>query len=210
MPASAQVSQSDILGGSGSGTCPPGVAQTDPTLISVAGGSLTKDAVRLSTPTMSMTAIRIYTGRSVLSSAEVFLEVREDGVSRAGRIYLGRARLSPATAITARTRDFAGLKQNTRYTAILRTGNAGSPFARICFRTAADLEIPFGSGRSVGPGDSWSSGCFAFGGTRNQVLACMCGARNASGQWAWTDSQDGYEYIISDATWRQNTGCSTN
>ncbi len=130
-------------------------------------------------------------------------------MSQAGRIYLGRARFSPATTITARTRDFTGLKQNTRYTAVVHAGNAGSPFARLCFRTAADLEIPFGSGRAVGPGDSWSSGCYAFSKDRDQINACLCGARNASGQWAWTDSQDGYEYIR-DAAWRTRVGCSTN
>ncbi len=117
--------------------------------------------------------------------------------------------------LVAGTRVFTGLKQNTRYVAALYTSRIinswrnSNAFARICFRTAADLEIPFGSGRAVGPGDSWSSGCFAFSKDPNQIRACLCGARNSSGRWARTDAEDGYEYIR-DATWRTSVGCTTS
>ncbi len=111
------------------------------------------------------------------------------------------------TAIARQTKTFATLKAGTRYTAVISLGSnvAENVLARSCFRTAPDLEIPLGSGR----GDSWSSGCYAFSKDPNQIRACFCGARNASGSWARTDAEDGYEYIR-DATWRQNVGCVTN
>ncbi len=124
------------------------------------------------------------------------------------RKHLGTATRVPVSPVPVGVHTFSGLKQNTRYTAVLHVGDSSNAFIRSCFRTAADLEIPFGSGRAV-TGDGWSSGCFAFSRDRNQIRACLCGARNASGQWEWTDSEDGYEYIM-DAAWRTSVGCTTN
>ncbi len=141
-----------------------------------------------------------------------FFGVRESGGSISKTRKIGEPSFGFSLSPSATT--FTGLKQNTPHVAVLYTtaggGSSSNPISRICFRTAADLEIPFGSGRGGdGPGDSWSSGCYAFSKDRNQILACFCGARNSSGQWAWTDSEDGYEYMM-DAAWRNRVGCTTN
>ena len=205
----AQVDWS-IAGYAGPSACPPGQSE-ETSFVTV--GDITKNSAVISTAALSLAVIRSRLGNQALTAVTPFVNVKENGGNKlaGGTGVLRLVTVGQPTAPSA-TRKFASLKPNTRYTAIIHSGNtnASKVIARSCFKTAVDMEIPFGSGRSVGPGDSWSSGCFAFGGTRNQVLACMCGARNASGQWARTDSQDGYEYIISDTNWRQRVGCTTN
>ncbi len=56
-------------------------------------------------------------------------------------------------------------------------------------------------GFDLGTDPLGATGCFAIGGVRlgggiGAVRACQCGARNSSGQWAPTDSADGYEYML--------------
>ncbi len=104
------------------------------------------------------------------------------------------------------------LEQSTYHVATLHTGyltNNSRAVLRIRFKTAIDSNIPFNSGRSIDPGDARSSGCFACGGARAQILACLYGSRNAAGQWARTDGGDGYTYTLS-GTERARLGCSTN
>ena len=206
-PATAQVDYSFIDGASGPSTCPPG--QDIRTGINLVAGSLTKNAVQLSTGTVNIQNVRVLIpGASALQSANVYLSVLENGSKEAIRQTLGTAAVG--TDVAADPKTFSNLKQNTRYTAVTHIGDVTKFISRFCFKTAADLEIPFGSGRGGdGPGDSWSSGCFAFSKDRNQINACLCGARNEAGEWARTDSEDGYEYIRG-ATWRQNMGCTTN
>ncbi len=202
MPASAQVSQSNILGSSGAGACPPGIAEQRSNILRA--GNLTKDAAQISYDQITLSELNRYHSLNNLAGT-VFIRLHENGASRKEQGLLGVV----TSTLPAGSRTFRDLKQNTRYTASLHLGTLAS-FARICFRTAADLEIPFGSGRGGdGPGDPWSSGCYAFSRDRNQILACFCGARNSSGQWAWTDAEDGYEYMM-DAAWRTRVGCSTN
>ncbi len=69
-------------------------------------------------------------------------------------------------------------------------------------------------GFNLGTDPLGATGCFAIGGVRlgggtGAVQACQCGARNSSGQWARTDSADGYEYILPAAR-RTELGCTTN
>ncbi len=200
----AQVDYSFIDGASGASTCPPG--QTIRNGISLVDGSLTKNAVRLSYSQVNFQNIRVLIpGASTLQSATVYLSVLENGREEASRQTLGTA--STGTDTTGGAKTFSNLKQNKQYTAVTHIGDVTKIISRFCFRTAADLEIPFMSGRAID--GSWSSGCFAFSKDRNQINACLCGARNSSGQWARTDSEDGYEYIT-DATWRQSVGCTTN
>ena len=210
-PASAQISQSDILGASGASACPSGQSEMRPNLFTVTSGP-DQESVGLGTPALSSPDIRAHTSYSG-SFFKVRLRVLDSKTGRQIRaIDLGEVNF-PSPSMAAKTHSIAGLTQNTSYFAVLSAGNPNPnnrTFARICFRTAADLEIPFGSGRGGdGPGDSWSSGCYAFSRDRNQILACFCGARNSSGQWAWTDAEDGYEYMM-EAAWRTRVGCSTN
>ncbi len=69
-------------------------------------------------------------------------------------------------------------------------------------------------GFDLGTDPLGATGCFAIGGARlgggmGAVRACQCGARNSSGQWARTDSADGYEYMLP-ADRRAALGCTTN
>ncbi len=203
----AQVDYSFIDGASGASTCPSG--QTIRNGISLVDGTLTKNAVRLSYAQVNFQNIRVLIpGASELKSATVYLSVLENGSEEASRLTLGTAAVG--TDVTSGARTFSNLKQNRRYTAVTHIGDVTKIISRFCFKTAADLEIPLGSGRGGdGPGDSWSSGCYAFSKDVNQILACFCGARNSSGSWARTDAEDGYEYMM-DAAWRNRVGCTTN
>ena len=202
-PVWAQVDQTVLGGVTGPDACPTGITQQRSTILRA--GNLTKDAAQISYSQLTLSALNSYYSRSSASTT-VFIQLHENGVSRKGNGLLDS--VTSSEPLPAGSRAFRGLKQNTRYTASLHRGTL-APFARICFRTAADLEIPFGSGRGGdGPGDSWSSGCYAFSKDRNQILACFCGARNSSGQWRWNDG-DGYEYMM-DAAWRNRVGCTTN
>jgi len=81
--------------------------------------------------------------------------------------------------------------------------------ARICFKTgpsAAQMSRP---SSTPFPGGGTAGGCFAFGGTPEQVRACFCGARNVAGTWAPDDSGDGYNYLV-DAATRIRFGCSSS
>ncbi len=76
----------------------------------------------------------------------------------------------------------ARLKPGTRYALDLLVDGT------ICFRTAADTRR---FNRAIGDygADNWrgagqAGGCPAFGGTDDQVPACLCGARNRNGKWA--------------------------
>ncbi len=135
----------------------------------------------------------IIPGASALQSATVYLSVLENGSEEVNRRTLGTAVAGTDTKAALKT--FSNLKQNTRYTAVTHIGDVTKIISRFCFKTAADLEIRFGSGRAVAPGDSWSSGCFAFSSDRNQIQACLSGARNSSGSWARTDAEDGYDTL---------------
>ncbi len=202
-PVWAQVDQTVLGGVTGPDACPTGITQQRSTILRA--GNLTKDEAQISYNQITLSALNSYYSRSSVSTT-VFIQLHENGVSRKGNGLLDS--VTSSDPLPAGSRAFRGLKQNTRYTASLHRGTL-APFARICFKTAADLEIPFASGRAVGLGDSWSSGCYAFSKDRNQILACFCGARNSSGSWARTDAEDGYEYMM-DAAWRTKVGCTTN
>ncbi len=206
-PAAAQVDWS-IAGDTGSSACPSGQSELNPTIATVAAGSLKKDSVGISTIGLTHSSVASYATTDIGGGRTIYLEVKRPNGQRVGsRATLGAVRLLPAQTVSARTTTVSSLAPDTRYT--VEVVAASELIGKSCFRTAADLEIPFGSGRGVGPGDSWSSGCYAFSKDRNQINACLCGARNEAGEWARTDSEDGYEYIRG-ATWRQNMGCTTN
>ncbi len=141
------------------------------------------------------------------------------------RVYEGRTArnnlqigtVTADTPLAPITRTFTGLRSNTRHAADLVAGNnVNNVILTTCFRTGetpADLSRPLAHHNDINHGD-WASGCFAFAdfkgpNHRQKVTACQCGARNSSGQWARTDSADGYEYILP-APRRTELGCTTN
>ncbi len=208
VPVMAQVDWSILDGTTGSTTCPEGQTERRPSLLIF--GTPDASSVQVTTASIAPGFIpgQGFTGNNLRLS--VYLSVVENGQTRVGSpVQLASSSLSD---IAQQTRTLNNLKAGTRYTAVISLGTnvAENVLARSCFRTAPDLEIPLGSGRGgAGPGDSWSSGCYAFSKDPNQIRACLCGARNADGNWARTDAEDGYEYIR-DAAWRQNVGCVTN
>ncbi len=206
-PAKAQVDWSIIQGTSNQAACPNGKTQSTNrgTAFDVEDNSVTVSEVRIRTTTFTLSYLRNALRNQGLPSVGVAIDLIENGGGKR-TITLGTA--MTGTDVAGTTTPISNLKAGTSYAVELKL-NGRTSFTD-CFRTAPDLNIPFGSGRAVGPGDSWSSGCFAFGGTRQQILACLCGARNSSGQWARTDSEDGYNHIIPDSTWRTSVGCQTN
>ncbi len=206
-PVMAQVDWSILNGTKGMNTCPQGQTETRTGLIMVPD-SFSSSSTQLSTASMqSAFFTNIFPGRVL--NANVYLSLLEDGKTRIGSPKnLG----SRSVGVPQQNTTFTNLKKATRYTAVISVGSdfTANIVSKACFKTEPDLEIPHGSGRGGdGPGDSWSSGCYAFSKDRNQINACLCGARNSSGQWARTDSEDGYEYIR-DAAWRNRVGCTTN
>ncbi len=203
----AQVDWS-ILGDTGSGACPSGQSELNATIATVGAGSRKGDSAQISTIALTYASVGTYVGSNIGGGRTIYLQVKgPNGRPVGSRTTLGTVRLLPAESVAAQTTTVSSLIPNTSYT--VEVTAAATLIGKSCFRTGFDLEIPFGSGRAVGPGDSWSSGCFAFSKDQNQIRACLCGARNSSGNWARTDSEDGYEYIR-DATWRSQVGCTTN
>ena len=93
-------------------------------------------------------------------------------------------------------------------------GGGASNIASSCFQMGPSLNYGQQPGFNLGSDPLGATGCFAIGGVRlgggmNAVRACQCGARNSSGQWARTDSADGYEYMLPAAR-RTELGCTTN
>ncbi len=206
VPTMAQVDWS-ILGDTGSSACPSGQNELNATIATA--GSLKKDSVQISTIRLTSATVGNYIGGNIGGGRTIYLDVKRPNGQRVGdRTTLGNVRVLPAETVVAKTTTVSSLTPNTPYIVEVRAAN--TLIGRSCFRTAFDLEIPLGSGRGGdGPGDSWSSGCYAFSKDVNQIRACFCGARNSSGSWARTDAEDGYEYMM-DTTWRQNVGCTTN
>ncbi len=203
----AQVDWS-ILGDTGSSSCPSGQSELNATIATVRAGSGKGDSVQISTTALTYASVGTYVGSDIGGGRTIYLQVKgPNGRPVGSRTLLGAVRILPAESVAAQSTTVSSLIPNTSYT--VEVTAARTLIGKSCFRTGFDLEIPFGSGRAVGPGDSWSSGCFAFSKDQNQIRACLCGARNSSGQWAHTDSEDGYEYIR-DATWRSQVGCTTN
>ncbi len=208
-PVLAQVDWSILNGTKGPDTCPPGQSERSPNVLLV-GIPLTSTSVAV---TLGNVNPVFFQGISS-SASNVYVSVLEDGKIRVGPSSNNYQVGKKNTAIASRNISIDGLKKGVRYTVVLHVGSnptiIANQAARACFKTEPDLEIPLGSGRGGdGPGDSWSSGCYAFSKDPNQIRACFCGARNSSGSWARTDAEDGYEYMM-DAAWRQNVGCTTN
>ncbi len=208
VPSIAQVDWS-IVGDTGSSACPSGQSEMNPTIATFGAESLKKDSARISTIALTTSSVQGYVGSNIGGGRAIYLDVKgPNGQTVGSRTELGNVRVFPAQSVAAKTTTVRSLTPNTSYTVEVRAAN--TVIGRSCFRTAFDLEIPFGSGRGGdGPGDSWSSGCYAFSKDLNQIQACLCGARNSSGSWARTDAEDGYEYIR-DAVWRTSVGCTTN
>jgi len=164
----------------------------------------------VSVPEITREKARSLLGLAVGSVFPFFLEVHEPGLGGDRRTH---ETVNFGTSIPAKSTTFSGLKQNTRYALTLHTRSNNSnrhTAARVCFKTATDLTRAIQDWGEDNFADSGTAGrCFAFGGTRQQILACLSGARNGN-SWARNDSQDGYSYIVPDSTWRNQVGRSTN
>ncbi len=116
-------------------------------------------------------------------------------------------------------RSGSPLTANTNYVLSVHTdqdafNNASRPNSarigtRVCFRTGPSASQMSRPNSTPYPGGGTAGGCFAFGGTPEQVRACFCGARNASGTWAQDDSGDGYSYLVN-AAMRTQFGCTAS
>ncbi len=106
---------------------------------------------------------------------------------------------------------------NARHAADLIAGNnINNVIATTCFRTG---ETPADLSRSLGHYDDinhtgTAGGCYACADLngpnhRQKVNACLCGARNAPGQWARTDAAASFTYISSPG-YRATLDCTTN
>ncbi len=112
---------------------------------------------------------------------DVYLELLENssgglGISKSQK--LGRLTDS-STPISAGTTRFSGLKKNTRYVAILHTGNTSSPLTRQCFKTRgefsnADQNLNTEGTATLDLAKNSRTGCFAVVRTRQDITDCMC------------------------------------
>ncbi len=211
-PSMAQVDWS-ILGDTGSSACPSGQSERNATIATFGAGSLKKDSVQISTIRLTYSSVAGYAGTNIGGGRTIYLEVKGPNGQRVGSpTTLGSVRISPAETVTAQTTIVSSLTPNTPYTVEVLA--VRTLIGKSCFRTAFDLERPLAHYGDINHSGT-ASGCYAFvdlsdPSNRGKVQACQCGARNSSGQWARTDSEDGYEYIIQDADWRREVGCTTN
>jgi len=181
-----------VSGSTGSSSCPGGLTELNSTVPTIVSGSLKAKSIRIMTPQMSVSNLQTYTGRSI-SFALVSLEVLGPNRQKVGSTRdLGTA--GGGQSVSAATTTFSGLKPGTRYAVVVRTPS--TPIARRCFHTQGDLSRALGWHDDI---QMFAGGCFAGGLTREEIRACLCGARNRAGQWARTDAEDGFEWQISAA-----------
>jgi len=152
-PVGAQVDWS-ILGDTGADACPSGLPEIRSGTLAAVSGSLTDTAV----------------------------QIRSQRITTANMRDWGQT--ANATPLAAKTTTFGSLTQNTRYALTLHTRSSSSSrhtAARLCFRMATDLTRGIADwGEDNYANSDTAGGCFAFGGTRQQILACLCGARNGN------------------------------
>ncbi len=195
--------------------CPPGKTHhTGGSFITVRG---TVKADRADIRTVRL--LDISTIQSIIpalgtqTSIPISLVVYQDKTRRGSEV-IGNVTADTPLAVN---QTLNNLRSNTRHAVDLTAGNnVNNILITTCFRTGEtpeDLSRPLRHHDDINHGD-WASGCFAFADRkgpnhRQKVQACLCGARNSSGQWARTDADAGYEYI-SDAGYRTTLGCTTN
>ena len=213
-PATAQVDWETVFDGeAGQVHCPPGKTHQDTAFHVISGTVLAKKADVGLKARLGLNQIRgMLPDLADQTSIPVKIAVYRGNSSTAIELI---GTVTADTPLPIFTRTFSSLESNTRHAAdlVVRTDNI---IATVCFRTGetpADLSRPFDQYDDINHGD-WASGCFAFADLngpnhRKKVNACLCGARNASGDWARTDAGDGYEYISSPG-YRTTLGCTTN
>ncbi len=213
-PATAQVDYIPIRGKTGSSACPSGVSERQPGRLRVTRPEPGATAVTLNTFQLTRSWLRTVTSRSLNTSFPVSIRIYDDEGNIFRAESLGTAANTP---IAARATTIANLKPGESYHGDIWVGVGGggsSNIARSCFQMGPRLDYGQQEGFDLGSDPLGATGCFAIGGVRlgggeNAVRACQCGARNSSGQWARTDSADGYEYILPAAR-RTALGCTTN
>ena len=214
-PATAQVDYTPIGGKMGPGACPSGVSQMHTNRFTVTRPEPGATSVEIKGNQYLLSWLRIVTSKPLNTSFTLRLEVNDGRGNTIANNSLGTA--TADNAIQRQTITVPNLKPGESYSASLwtTTGGGGSRnLSRICFQMGPSLNYGQQPGFNLGSDPLGATGCFAIGGVRlgggvNAVRACQCGARNSSGQWARTDSADGYEYILPAAR-RTELGCTTN
>ncbi len=216
-PATAQVDWATVFDGeAGQVHCPPGKTHHTGISFRTQPGTVKADRadVRIGS-TLDLANIKTFIpALATQTSIPVSIRVYQGNTSRAVDMI---GTITADTPLAPVTRTFTGLQSNARHAADLVAGNnVNNVILTTCFRTGetpADMSRPLGHHDDINHGD-WASGCFAFADRkgpnhRKKVIACFCGARNSSGDWARTDSADGFTYMLPDAR-RTELGCTTN
>ncbi len=196
--------------------CPPGKTHDISGGFRTRSGTLKADRATVQTNySISLTNIRpIIPALAAQTSIPISIRVYQGNTNRA---FESIGTVTADTPLAPVTRTFTGLQSNVRHAVDLVAGsNVNNVLATTCFRTGetpADMSRPLDYHDDINHGD-WASGCFAFADRkgpnhRKKVIACFCGARNSSGDWARTDSADGFTYMLPDAR-RTELGCTTN
>jgi len=194
-----------LSGTMGQSVCPNGLEKFT-SVMRVEDGTLTKDAVQLSTSELILPTIRTFAENNAINNFWTYLSMMENGVSEVGgRCTLGCAMSLPTQTVLAGAQSFSSPKQHTRYTAVIDGGNTGMPLVQPCLRA------PIDPNRLVQWHDEVerdAGGCFAVDLTQAEERACLCRAHNLSGQWRRTD-RDGCKYIL-DVVIRSRVGFTSS
>ena len=215
VPATAQVDYTPIRGKMGNGFCPSGESQSQTGRFTVTRPEPGKTSVEIEGHQYLLSWLRLATSRPLNTSFTLRLEVNDGSGNRIATHNLGTA--TADNGVQRQTITVPNLKPGESYSASLWTtvgGGGSANLSRICFQMGPSLNYGQQPGFNLGTDPLGATGCFAIGGVRqgggmNAIRACQCGARNSSGQWARTDSADGYEYILPAAR-RTDLGCTTN
>ncbi len=203
-----------ISGKTGASVCPSGVSERQPARLLVTRPEPGANSVTLNTNQLTLSSLRTVTSRPLNTSFPVAIEVYGAKGDRIRSSNLGTVTNTP---IAAQATTIANLKPGESYYGTLRVSVGGGGARNVaisCFQMGPSLNYGQQGGFNLGTDPLGATGCYAIGGVRlgggtGAVHACQCGARNSSGQWARTDSADGYEYILP-ATRRTALGCTTN
>ncbi len=214
-PATAQVDYTPISGKTGGNACPSSVSESQTARFTVKRLEPGATSVEIEGHQYILSWLRTVTARPLNTSFTLRFEVNDGTGNRIATHNLGTA--TADNDVERQTITVPNLKPGESYSASLWTtvgGGGSTNLSRKCFQMGPSLNYGQQGGFNLGTDPLGATGCFAIGGVRlgggmNAVRACQCGARNSSGQWARTDSADGYEYILPDAR-RTELGCTTN
>ncbi len=206
-------------------SCPPGITRTAGNLSFQAISNLTTTTADVSLFGATLATLkRLSNAPSDATSLSVSYQYSQEGGSGGANSL---ATVNNVNSFSATTVNLTGLNPGKRHWIRLYVTFNGAVYevAYECFRTdfnETNFNRALGHYGDIGHSD-WAGGCYAFGGDRAAITACLCGARNRKNVWKRTGTlepngqsidgrltDDTIFKWIKPAAWRTSQGCTSN